>query len=858
MVLDTTKKEKQLIKEGYIPDKAQGKVTLKHKFKQLLTSKKKQMRATRKTSFDLLPYKGIATRDNFIRYKEGFAEVLELEGYNLGGMSDAEIYEIIDYYETLVKLYVLPFKMSTIYTPLDTTKQQQYYLNLASSTQNPKYKNLLHRTFLEMKWFAENNYNKEFYAIIYGDTVAELREAVGDFLRYCGQLKFKKVPYKKKRAFYFRLNNPSSAIFLDSGHKIPTTNKKDEVTLDFLCDTQPIGNVVFRDNLIQTGNTFMTTMYIYRFPGQPEGMWQAVLHNIPDSFVMTDIASQESGETLKKLQNAIREQYSRMLSEKEAYEAAIAEEEYVDLNALAKSIRKSEDTMKYFCIRLILYADTKADLEKRIVEVRKFLEKEQFGATTLLMEQEYEYQSMFLDHTSQSYLPNQRIGRDVPSSQIGTTFPANHVYLNDERGQHLGYSMTNGNIIFDAFELDGMYRKFYNLMILGEMGSGKSTLMKKLTANWATRGYLLRGFDKSGEYTELVKFFGGKIIPLDGSYGMINIFQIFPTAIDDTTNQIDEGASFTQHKAKLSTWYSILKPGVSPTELDIFSLILTSLYERFGFTEDNIDNPAHPFTNLASQQYPTLSDFIEELQTKLKSPDNTALVADNVERILLTMQNLKSSYGQLFDGYTTMEDVQHEQILFFNIDGLTALDNKPIIDAQMFNALNLFWASLINNGKEQVRRYRKRDIKFDEIIRSMLIIDECHNQINKENPRQVKFINTMQREGRKMFIGVTLATQSLTTMAPENVSSDEAEMLRDIYNFSQYKIYFKISPTNIPHLKRLSQNDITSSQIERIARFPQGHCLMNITGGSNIEFQVEASDQELELFAGGGKNAEDR
>lgn len=631
-----------------------------------------------------------------------------------------------------------------------------------------------------------------------------------------------------------------------------------EFSIDFVCDTQPIGNFIFHDNMMQTGDGFMTTLYIYRFPNQPEGMWQAILHNIPDSFVMSDIATQDSGETLRKLQKAIREQISRYMSEKEAYEAAIAKEEYLDMNELAKSLRQSKEMMKYFSVRLILYADTREALEKRIVEVRKLLGKEQFGSTTLLMEQEYEYQSMFLDHTSQSYLPNKRLGRDVPTSHIGTTFPANHVYLNDERGQPLGYSMTNGNIIFDAFELDGLYRKHYNLLILGEMGSGKSTLMKKLLTSWAIRGYPLRGFDKSGEYTDIVTYLGGTIIPLDGSYGKINIFQIFPTVVDERTNQIDEAASFTQHKSKLATWYSIIKPDVTNTELDIFSLVLSDLYNRFEFTEANLTNQLMPFTSQPNEKYPTLSDFIEELETRLNSSENTPLVADMVERILLTMRNLKASYGLLFDGHTTMDDIQDSQIVFFNIDGLTALDNKPIIDAQMFNALNLFWASLLRHGKEQVRLYKKREITFDEILRSMLIIDECHNQVNKENPRQVKFINTMQREGRKMFMGTTLATQSLSTLAPEHISTDEAEMLRDIYNFSQYKFFFKIAPANVPHLKRLSQQDITPGQIERIARFPQGRCLMNITGGSNIEFQVEASDKELELFAGGGKNAEDR
>lgn len=623
----------------------------------------------------------------------------------------------------------------------------------------------------------------------------------------------------------------------------------EQPAVDFLCDTQPLGNMRFLDNMIQTGTTFMTTLYIWRYPGETEGLWQAFLHNIPNSFVITDISHQESGEALQKLKRAIREQYSRWADEKEAYDKEIAKEEYQDLNYLAKVLRKSVEVMKYMCTRIVLYADTKQDLEKRSVEVRKQLEKEQFGAAVLVMEQEYEYQAFFLNHTAQMELPNQRIGRDVPSAQVMTTFPANHVYMDDARGQHLGYSMTGGNIILDFFELDGLFRKHYNAIIIGEMGSGKSTLIKKILLNLGARGYLLRGFDKSGEYRQIIQHLGGHYISLDGSDGTINIFQVFPTAVDPETQEVDEETSFIQHKSKLSAWYAVLKPTAPPEELDIFDLMLDELYQTFDMS---IQDAMH-FTTFEPAAYPILSDFISVLENRLNSPDNSILESRSIERILLTMRKLKQAYGQLFDGYTSIGDIQTAQILFFNIDGLMALDNKPIIDAQMFNALNLLWATLVNHGKEQVNLYKQKQVDFDFLLRSLLVIDECHNLINKDNLSVVKFVNTIQREGRKLFIGTLLATQSISSLAPEVLSSEEAELLRDIYNFSQYKIFFKVASANIPHLKQLTTHDITDNQVQRIARYPQGRCLLNITGGTSIEFDVDASKRELALFDGGGR-----
>ncbi|MGX7092842.1 VirB4 family type IV secretion system protein [Hutsoniella sourekii] len=628
------------------------------------------------------------------------------------------------------------------------------------------------------------------------------------------------------------------------------TNKKD----NFVYETQPIGNLRFLDSIIQTGNAVMTTLYIYAYPGEPVGLWQSFLHNIPNSFVMVDIANQESGEVLQKLQRAIREQYGRMIEEKEAYEKMIAQEEYQDLTYLGKAIRQNVEIMKYFTARIILFAETRDELEKRVTETRKQLEKQRFGATVLLLEQKEEYLSMFLNHTTQTYLPNKRIGRDISSSHVATTFPANHVFLHDERGQHLGYSLTGGNIIFDCFELDGSYRSHYNLLVLGEMGSGKSTLMKKILVNLASKGYVLRGFDKSGEYQKTLNFLDAKSIALDGSDGVINIFQIFPTVVNEATNQVDQLASFTQHKSKLATWYNTVKPKVTDTELDIFELAINAMYERFNF---DTSNERTNFTERNNKEYPILTDLISTIEGMQSSNDLSEMVKINLEKIELTLKKLNASYGQLFNGHTTIENLQDEQVLFFNIDGLMSLDNKPIIDAQMFSALNLIWATLINNGKEQARLYAKKEIRFEDIKRSMLIIDEAHNQINANNPRQTRFINTMQREGRKLYVGVMLATQSLTTLAPEVITSEASELLRDVYNFSQYRFFFKISAANLPHLKRLSQNDITQGQIERIGLFQQGRCLMSISGGNNIEFDVEVSNRELELFSGGGRNVED-
>ena len=62
---------------------------------------------------DVLPVKGILdeSEGGFIRLKDGYMDILQLGGYNLMGMEQSEISEIVHIYEALSLLYVLPYKV---------------------------------------------------------------------------------------------------------------------------------------------------------------------------------------------------------------------------------------------------------------------------------------------------------------------------------------------------------------------------------------------------------------------------------------------------------------------------------------------------------------------------------------------------------------------------------------------------------------------------------------------------------------------------------------------------------------------------------------------------------------------------
>ncbi len=629
------------------------------------------------------------------------------------------------------------------------------------------------------------------------------------------------------------------------------TLEKEGYDPQFMNDTQPLGNIRFTESAIRTGTGYSTSLYTFKFNPDPNYLWMTPYTHIQDGIVTVDVATQDPEKIVAIIDKATREMKSRVQSEKDESAVEVAAEAYLELRALGKSVRKSKEVMKFIKLRLYIYADTLGELDKKVVVARKELAKNEFGVTSLLMEQKEEWQSQFLDYDSQTYLSNRRGGKDIPSTEFGASFPANFVSLHDRRGQYLGVSTTYGNIIFDPFELDGDYRNFYNILILGMTGAGKSTLMKKIMSVLIAKGYPIRGFDKSGEYTYMINKFKGKIIRLDGQDGTLNIFEIFASVMNEVTGEIDETSCFSQHLSKMAAWYSALKPTVESDELDELELLIHELYTRFGFIKDD---EVQRVTGLESTDYPIMSDFIALVEEEEEKETNNQYRQKNLYKIHTTFKKLRKSYPTMMDGHTTFSNLSNEQVLFFNIDGLSSM-KKEVVDAQLFNAITLFQGSLFKHGKQQKDLYEAGKISFDDIKRSMMFIDECHAVLNIRNPLMIEYITMMQREGRKAFVGTTLATQLLRALIPENKESEAAESLKGVFELCQYRFYFYFPPTSIDLLEQASAGELTQSQIRKIGKFKQGRCLLSIAGGENYEFKVDITAKQNNLFKGGGKNA---
>ena len=194
---------------------------------------------------------------------------------------------------------------------------------------------------------------------------------------------------------------------------------------------------------------------------------------------------------------------------------------------------------------------------------------------------------------------------------------------------------------------------------------------------------------------------------------------------------------------------------------------------------ENIDVEQQNLTRLEERQYPIFSDLLnlvkdelyEDAKNNIIKKELSSTRLKRLESIELTLKSMVNNYGYLFNGYTTIENIVDEQIVFFSIRNLTSM-KKEIFNAQMFNVLNLLWDNMLQNGMKYKKLFDTKSIDWEDIVRYLIVIDEAHRIINPENLLAVKFLIEFEREARKYFGGLVFVSQSIRDFIPEGTSTE--------------------------------------------------------------------------------------
>jgi len=611
---------------------------------------------------------------------------------------------------------------------------------------------------------------------------------------------------------------------------------------------QPQGNLRLDDErYIKTGDGYCSCIMVYEYPAEDYDFWLERLLNIDGVYCVLDVATEEKVDAEDKIISSLNELDVRYSHAQDEGTSIDAEQHYKLLRDMLTSVKTQGEVIKLIQCRLYISGRTKAEVDERVAAVIKDLESDDYRAAVFLSETEFGFKALFQPYHEQIKERNKRVGNPLPAISLAGGYPFNFEMLDDPFGIHIGSSSTRGNIIFDQFRKT-KNRLSYDTLIIGKKGSGKSTLMKLLMKNNAIIGNFIRVIDVTGEFSELAKVLGGKIVTLNGSEGIINYLEVFRT--DE-----DEAISFANHLSKLNTFYKFMNPAADEDDRNEFEEYVRRLYEVKQLWLSNTTQP-QKITGLPPQVYPTFSDLLDLVRSDLYIDKETRRINPNLspskwrrlESIELTLSNLVHSYGKMFDGHTSLPDLTGEQIIVYNVQSVSNFKSE-IFNALLFNVMSMMLDDMIRIGAPSKKMYEDGTPIY-QISKLLLMIDEAHKFINTRNPLALDYMISIMREGRKYFTGLTLASQSIRDFAPQSNDSEAVEKLKLLFELTQYKFIMQQESNCLPLMRTVFEDQLTESQLKQVPKFGQGECFL-LTGEDVLHTYIEITDQEKELFKGG-------
>lgn len=616
---------------------------------------------------------------------------------------------------------------------------------------------------------------------------------------------------------------------------------------------QPQGGITFQEpNYIITGDGYEKIIHIYGLPTKIKDYWLCTLTQQTDCITTLDIMTRDTAEVQKNINSAIKEERGREMSAGGDYQTIYnSQQRQIMLQSLYDEITSMGEVVKMVHIRLYVSGRSLVMLEEKVGQIMKFLEGNEFKPAVLINECEREWKALFQPYEVQAREPFTMKGQTLMSEQIAGGYPFNFSYLKDEGGDLLGFTNNNGVVVFNEFTKTEK-RKHYNSVVIGDMGSGKSTLLKKRFTYHAALGNYIRCFDVSGEFTNLTKEFGGRVIKCDSESSMLNPLEIMKAADDERT-------SFSIHISKVCTFYQCLVPSVTDELMIKLQNMLHDFYDSLELTP----RAGRSVIGLSANRYPTFSDFCSFLREDVQKKEAAALEKNEVKRALLiddirqeqqiydALSSMVKSYGQMFDGHTSISNLVDEKIVTFDISGIKDMD-KRVFAAQLFNMMYFCWDNCIGNGQMMKELYEKGEYSFSDVERFLILIDESHRWVNTQFPYILERVAVLMREARKYFGGITLASQSFRDYAPDGTSDQTMELLKVIFELTQYKFIFKQDTSVLPLIDKLFGKIVTPWQRDKIPYLSMGETILIISGDRNIFFKVWLSERyEKNLFAGG-------
>lgn len=525
-----------------------------------------------------------------------------------------------------------------------------------------------------------------------------------------------------------------------------------------------------------------------------------VLNNIGESEVSIYISKQDKMEILKKLTSVIASSKEEIISTHDNR----VDSEVLDNNiAIAKMIRHSiqvdnEDVYK-ISIYMTIWATNIEKLKARQKEIINYLYTKQIVVKPANFRQKEIYlQSLPLNmgrHIKENY-----ISKLVTSNTLSILFPFYTNNIFEKGGIIIGKSYSK----LCVYNIFSETHSNYNMSIIGGSGSGKSYLVKLMILRNKYKGIKQIIFDPEGEYVQLVKLVGGKIIRPE-NYNLLYIEENFVNKNYKDFLLLKTNIIIEQLKE-----LNLLEQN----EIEILEEKILKVYLD-NEIDGNIDNMYKSIDNnviyiqkkyMEYKDFPTISNVVSEIAS---DKGIKVVQRKRIEEILkkIECENIDTS-------------INSNDLLLYDLSNCTTEKFKLY--------MNIFFNGIKEHKDENTIIY------IDEIWK-------CVSFGSDEN-LTTKIFN-MFKTLRKEKMGIVSITQDVSDFFTYQGGLFGKSILNNSYN----KLIFNLQYIDVEEIAKIVNQ--TKEQINRIKTYERGRAFVQM-GNSNFELVVEASKWEHDLIEG--------
>lgn len=790
--------------------------------------------------------------EDCIQTRSGFTDYLLLENYSIRKEAPAIQQQGIQSYVDLFRGVTSEIKLIFMGYAADTTRQIEYLYE-----RFPKNSSEYLRSQRDHKvWELEKSQSileDIVYIQIFGDTREELEKSRSEISNSTSKfIHIHPISVAQKKGLLFQLYNLGERppIFDDEISSPEYLNKVGE-DRKFMSEIMPQTGVTFKGNWFsQTGTGYIGVSHLYRYAKKENFYWGEQIFRQPGVITTVDITHLGLSKIKKELNRSIGDNEDNIrkgLTRDVQMQARI---EYQLLSELMESMITSNESVKETTVRYYIAGKTKEAVRERADQMNQQFSSRGYKASFFLGEEDTELQALYRSHAEQKQVKNRK-GKELTTTDLGASYPLNHSQLIDPRGMYFGRTTTGGLVILDMWHKD-YTRLSYNFVLIGLPGSGKSSTLKKIGSHNHLLGNYTYYFMANAENSRMMEAYGGVSLDASGRDGTVNPFQIFATVINELNGEIDEQESYNVSKNKLKTIYANMY-GTNDSELNnSLDKYIDLFYEEWFLNHDMYLDKS---TQYEKEDYPLLEDFNEFIRNKLYvsegkiRPELSEFEAKRLDMIDSVNSSMLRSAPHIFNRHTSLRFDEYYSVTF----DLSSLLNKgkEVFNAQFYNLLFLVWNISMTRGmreKYYVDNHLKRP---DEAIRSLLVIDEFHNITRQENMDAIDLLDRYEREARKAFGGLGLATHDISDLFSEGASDSFRDKVRKLLKLSTYIFIMQQDPSSLKELQNSFKETLRASELEQIPSLKQGETILAIKGKGNLQMKIDLSKEEIELFAGG-------